>query len=48
MLGLWGKPLSDLVSIASAALQVAAEYARQSLSEATQRAYRADWAHFAA
>jgi len=34
--------LSDLVSIASAALQVVAEYARQSLSEATQRAYRAD------
>lgn len=40
--------MSDPVSFASTALQVAADHARQPLSEATQRAYRADWAHFVA
>lgn len=42
------KPPSELVPSVWIALHLAADYARQSLSEATQRAYHADWSHFTA
>jgi len=42
------KPASELVPSVWIALHLAADYARQSLSEATQRAYHADWSHFTA